>query len=258
MELSRRLFELRRKSGLSQEELAGLVGVSRQAVQKWEAGTSRPDLENLVALADCLQVSLDYLVAGKEPSVTPQSTTIVHHHYDRWHYEYKSKRTLLGLPLVHINYGHGLRRAKGIIAIGNIATGWVALGGVTLGFFSLGGLSFGLLLALGGVALGAVAVGGVAAGLATLGAVALGLLAWGGVACGMYCAGGVALASRVAVGSVACAPLAIGAVADGAQTFTLPLNAGQLDAVRDAIFSACRGATQWLARFLFFCAQYGL
>ena len=40
MEFSQRLYELRRKAGLSQEELANLVGVTRQAVQKWEAGVS--------------------------------------------------------------------------------------------------------------------------------------------------------------------------------------------------------------------------
>lgn len=40
MELSQRLYELRRKAGLSQEELANLVGVTRQAVQKWESGGS--------------------------------------------------------------------------------------------------------------------------------------------------------------------------------------------------------------------------
>ena len=40
MEFSQRLYELRRKAGLSQEELANLVGVTRQAVQKWESGGS--------------------------------------------------------------------------------------------------------------------------------------------------------------------------------------------------------------------------
>lgn len=40
MEFSQRLYELRRKAGLSQEELANLVGVTRQAVQKWESGVS--------------------------------------------------------------------------------------------------------------------------------------------------------------------------------------------------------------------------
>ena len=58
MNFETRLYELRKKAGLSQEELANLVGVSRQAVQKWEAGSSRPDLDNLTALAGYFNVTL--------------------------------------------------------------------------------------------------------------------------------------------------------------------------------------------------------
>ena len=57
MNFETRLYELRKKAGLSQEELANLVGVSRQAVQKWEAGSSRPDLDNLTALAGYFNVT---------------------------------------------------------------------------------------------------------------------------------------------------------------------------------------------------------
>ena len=52
MDFRERLFDLRHQAGLSQEELANLLGVTRQAVQKWEAGTSHPDMDNLVSLAD--------------------------------------------------------------------------------------------------------------------------------------------------------------------------------------------------------------
>ena len=174
MDFRDRLFELRRQAGLSQEELANLLGLTRQAVQKWEAGTSRPDMDNLIALANYFHVSLDYLVTGQEaaappspppphePAAPPQPvSTVVHHYYhDSWHYEYKSRRTLFGLPLLHINVGHRDHWARGIIAIGNIATGFVALGGVAVGLLSLGGVSFGLLLALGAVALGGASIGG--------------------------------------------------------------------------------------------------
>lgn len=72
MDFRERLFDLRRQAGLSQEELANLLGVTRQAVQKWEAGTSRPDMDNLTALADYFHVSLDYLVTGREaPAPSP-------------------------------------------------------------------------------------------------------------------------------------------------------------------------------------------
>ena len=141
MEFQQRLYELRKQSGLSQEGLADLLGVSRQAVQKWEAGTSRPDLDNLAALGRYFNVSLDYLVTGQEAQVSPSqgvTTTIVNNYYTPFHYEYKSKRTLFGLPLVHIRLGHrGVGVARGILAIGNVAVGVFTLGGFSFGLFDL-------------------------------------------------------------------------------------------------------------------------
>ena len=243
MDFRERLFDLRRQAGLSQEELANLLGVTRQAVQKWEAGTSRPDMDNLVSLADYFKVSLDFLVTGKE-ATPPPAPTIVNNYYngrpERWHYEYKSKRTLFGLPLVHVSLGHGNHWARGIIAVGDIATGVVALGGIAVGLFGLGGVSLGLLLALGALSLGAVSIGGVALGALAWGGVAMGWLAIGGIAMGVYAGGGVVTASKIAVGNVATAPLAIGIRADGARAILIPgmKGAGVTDAVR-AIEAAC-------------------
>lgn len=266
MDFRERLFNLRRQAGLSQEELANLLGLTRQAVQKWEAGTSRPDMDNLAALADYFHVSLDYLTGREgacpppppEREYAPPAPTIIHHHYHEGrHYEYKSKRTLFGLPLVHINIGRRNHWARGIIAIGNIATGFVALGGIAAGLLSLGAVSFGLLLALGAVTLGGVSVGGVAIGLLAWGGIALGWLAMGGVAVGVYAAGGVVAASRVAVGYVASAPLAIGQIADGIKTIHVPME-GLSDAAvsqaHAAITEACSDAPFFVTRFLKFFA----
>lgn len=269
MDFRDRLFELRRQAGLSQEELANLLGLTRQAVQKWEAGTSRPDMDNLTALASYFHVSLDYLVAGREvacapspeyqPTASSPAPTIAGSYYggslEHWHYEYRSKRTLWGLPLVHINIGPRNCWARGIVAIGDIATGVVALGGIAAGLFSLGAVSLGLLLALGAVALGAVSIGGVALGLLAWGGIALGWLAIGGCAVGVYAAGGVAAATRVAVGSVASAPLAIGQIADGAKTILIPPE-GLSDQVcaqaHMAITEACPNAPFFVTRVLKF------
>lgn len=57
------LIFLRNLRGLTQEDVAGKVGVSRQTVAKWEAGKSTPDLEKSRLLADALEASLDELVA---------------------------------------------------------------------------------------------------------------------------------------------------------------------------------------------------
>ena len=178
MEFRERLYQLRKGWGISQEELANAVGVSRQAVQKWEAGASTPDLNNLSALADFFGVTLDYLVRGVEPEApqaAPAERTVIHNYYTPYHYEYRSKCTLLGLPLVHIHLGYGLRRARGIIAIGNVATGLVAIGGFSAGLLSIGGLGIGL-LTLAGLAAGGLAVGGAAVGQYAGGAAAFGSL----------------------------------------------------------------------------------
>lgn len=65
MEFSSRLYELRKTKGLSQEELANKLNVSRQTVSKWELGDSTPDMEKLTAISDLFEISLDELVLGK-------------------------------------------------------------------------------------------------------------------------------------------------------------------------------------------------
>ncbi len=62
--LGNKLFELRKKAGLSQESLAERLGVSRQAVSKWECGESLPDTDNLITIARLYGVSLDELVGN--------------------------------------------------------------------------------------------------------------------------------------------------------------------------------------------------
>lgn len=62
MALSDKLYMLRKKSGLSQEQLAEQLIVSRQAISKWESGQSVPESEKLIAISNYFDVSLDYLL----------------------------------------------------------------------------------------------------------------------------------------------------------------------------------------------------
>ncbi|HRX41211.1 MAG TPA: helix-turn-helix domain-containing protein [Clostridia bacterium] len=62
IEIANRLYNLRKKHGLSQEELAERIGVSRQAVSKWERSESSPDTDNLIALAKIYGVSIDEML----------------------------------------------------------------------------------------------------------------------------------------------------------------------------------------------------
>ena len=66
LETANRLYELRKKNNLSQEELAEKLGVSRQAVSKWERSEASPDTDNLIALAKIYGLSLDELIYGEK------------------------------------------------------------------------------------------------------------------------------------------------------------------------------------------------
>lgn len=124
-------------------------------------------------------------------------------------FEYKSKRTLFGLPLVHINGKWG-GTAKGVVAVGFKARGVVSVGFLSMGVLSAGCLSLGA-VSLGALALGVLALGAVSVGLLlALGAVAAGFVAYGAAAFGGFAAGAFACAKYVAVGDHACAliPLA--------------------------------------------------
>ena len=61
MNLGEKISDLRKREGISQEKLAELIGVSRQAVTKWENGNANPDTENLIRLSEIFNVSLDEL-----------------------------------------------------------------------------------------------------------------------------------------------------------------------------------------------------
>lgn len=64
MNFNDRLVELRKRKGLSQEQIGYELGVSRQTVSKWELGQSYPDFQRLVLLSDYYEMSLDELVRG--------------------------------------------------------------------------------------------------------------------------------------------------------------------------------------------------
>ena len=67
MNIADRIQHLRKSKGISQEELADKVGVSRQAVSKWESEQSTPDIEKVILLSDYFEVTTDYLLKGIEP-----------------------------------------------------------------------------------------------------------------------------------------------------------------------------------------------
>jgi len=65
MSLGERITELRTVCGLSQNQLAKAMEVSRQAVSKWETGQSTPDAMNMIRLAEVLETDVEYLITGR-------------------------------------------------------------------------------------------------------------------------------------------------------------------------------------------------
>lgn len=84
MTVSEKIYTLRTRLGLSQEELAEKLGVSRQSVSKWETGQSVPDLEKIIKLSDLFGVSVDELVRAEERPQPPQPETKVVYVKEKW------------------------------------------------------------------------------------------------------------------------------------------------------------------------------
>ena len=71
MKLSEKIYACRKKQGLSQEKLAEKLGVSRQAVSKWETGESEPEISKLNAIAQTFGVTVDWLLSDEEAAPMP-------------------------------------------------------------------------------------------------------------------------------------------------------------------------------------------
>ena len=116
---------------------------------------------------------------------------------------YRSAAAIGDFPLVSVALGPNPEKgewrghARGVIAIGDVATGLVAIGGLATGGICIGGLTLGI-ASFGGLALGVLlAVGGLAVGGTAVGGAAVGRVAAGGAAAGEYACGGGAFGTHV-------------------------------------------------------------
>lgn len=277
LNLGEKLQLLRNNNRLSQEELGEKLGVSRQAISKWESGQSTPDLKKLIAISELYNITIDSLVKDeyefdvfknnevssvdnqeekKEDNKNAQivininkDSIFTSHSVE---YEYKSKKSIFGVPLVHVNLGKGFKKAKGIIAVGNIScgiisSGFVSLGVLSCGFLSIGGISLGLisiaiLLAIGVFSLGSFSVG----------AISVGIFSFGAVSIGKYAFGACAIASDIAIGDYARANVAIGNTVEGINN--LPLDT-PLKEVKDLLKKEYPNLNQWIIKVIDFCMK---
>lgn len=221
MTLGEKIYRLRTERGLSQESFGESLGVSRQSISKWETGQSVPELEKIVAISDMFGVTTDYLLKEdlertdwEDLTTEPEGIGYSGNYRKayvsrRLHFEYKSKKMIGNLPLVHIHTGAGLYRAKGVIAIGNIAEGVLAIGFVAAGGIVVGLVSVGF-FALATLAVGILAFGSFAFGIITAGAVSVGIFSMGALTFGQFAFGASAHGAQVAVGDVARGNIALG------------------------------------------------
>ena len=93
MNIGEKIYNLRKKKNLSQEELANILNVSRQSISKWETGESTPDLDKIVPLCNFFEISTDEFLKGKD---------IV---YERKLKEEKKKNKALTLALCLVIFG---------------------------------------------------------------------------------------------------------------------------------------------------------
>lgn len=77
MNISDRIQYLRKQKGFSQEDLADKVGVSRQAVSKWESEQSSPDIEKIIIMSELFGVTTDYILKGIESVATANKKPVL-------------------------------------------------------------------------------------------------------------------------------------------------------------------------------------
>ena len=219
MTLGEKLSRLRRENNYTQEELAELLGVSRQSVSKWESDIAYPETDKLKKISKLFDCSLDYLLNDnlEEKNSTNHEKTLfeeLQSTVKKQFRERKSEKTVLGMPLYHIGRNaHGFvaigLKARGVISIGFISRGIVSLGLLSLGVISIGLLALGI-LAAGTFSLGLMAFGAIALGIMAAGAVSVGVVSAGALSVGCFSAGALSVGRYAAIGDQAHGMIAIG------------------------------------------------
>lgn len=221
MTLGEKIAKQRKEYNYTQEQLAEILGVSRQSISKWESDIAYPETEKLIKIGKLFECSMDYLLKDEITEKTGQHAETAISVLEKLHTtirnqcrERKSGKLICGMPLYHIGrdasgfFAIGLK-AKGVFAIGLRARGILSLGLLSCGVISIGLLSIGL-IALGALALGLLSVGSIAFGSFAVGAISIGILSFGALSIGCFSSGALAIGHYIAVGDHARAAIAIG------------------------------------------------
>ena len=223
MTLGEKIAKQRKELNYTQEQLADILGVSRQSISKWESDIAYPETDKLIKMGKLFECSMDYLLnedIAEKQGIEPKEIETFWDKFKKQFHERKSEKMIFGMPLYHIGKNaHGFfavgLKARGVFSIGLMSRGIVSLGMLSLGVISIGLLSLGLISA-GVFSAGLLAVGSIALGLFAAGAISVGLISFGALSIGCFSTGALAVGKYAAVGDHAHAMIAIGqTVADG-------------------------------------------
>lgn len=214
-----KIARLRRENNYTQEQLAEILGVSRQSISKWEQGSSYPETDKLIRLGELFNCSVDYLLKDgaercDESSADKDSSDLCVNIGGIRLREMKSQSELWGMPLWHIGrnangvFAVGVN-AKGIVAIGLRAKGIVSAGLFSTGLFSFGTLSLGL-VSIGLLSLGLLSAGCFSIGVLSAGAISMGIISVGAIAFGDFTVGALSIGKYFAYGASSKGMIAIG------------------------------------------------
>ena len=253
MTLGDKLSKLRKENNYTQEQLANILGVSRQAISKWESNITYPETDKLIRMSELFDFSLDYLLKdAEETDRNNQSNSNEKILFFRKRLrERKSEKTVGGMPLWHIG-----RNAKGFIAVGLnargvIAVGLKAKGIVSLGMLSMGVLSLGMfsvgLLSIGMFALGLLSAGCFSIGVFATGAISLGIISIGAIAIGDFSVGALSIGKYFALGDNARAMIALGDTEAAGSVFQKigELSAQDITAVQQSLDTVVPAYLSW-------------
>lgn len=251
-----KLSKLRKENNYTQEQLADVLGVSRQAISKWESDITYPETDKLIRISGLFHCSLDYLLKAAAETDGKNRSNAQNPLFKKGLRERKSEKTVWGMPLWHI--GRNARgfvavgiNARGVIAVGLKAKGLVSVGLLSMGVFSLGMLSLGL-LSLGMFALGILPAGCFSAGVFSVGAISFGILSLGAIAIGDFSVGALAIGKYFALGDNARAMIAIGDTRAVGSVFekTGQLSTGDIAAAKQLLDSAVPAFLSWAKEIL--------
>lgn len=290
MTLGEKLSRLRRNNNYTQEQLASMLDVSRQAISKWESNLAYPETKQLIRLGELYDCSMDYLLKDEIESEDELVFVRKEHtdngaetyggknengngnesandipidigiHYGRVRVrERKSEKTIFGMPLWHVGKNaNGFiavgMKAKGVIAIGLMAKGFFSCGLLSLGIFSVGLLSVGL-FSMGTGSIGLFSAGAVSLGVIATGAVSVGVLSAGAVAVGDFSAGAMAVGKYLAVGDRARGMIAVGDTEAAGSLFekTGELTRQDLDTIKEILNTHVPSYLNWAKEIVMRC-----